>query len=54
VEGIDLPDDVAVETSYPLVVLDRTGERDVADAFVALVTSEEGRAVLAAAGFGHP
>ena len=54
VEGIDLPDDVAVETSYPLVVLDRTTERDVADAFVALVTSEEGRAVLSAAGFGTP
>ena len=54
VAGIELPEDLAVRTSYPLVVLDRTTERDVADAFVELVTSEEGRAVLAAAGFGHP
>ena len=54
VEGIDLPADIAVATTYPLVVLDRTTERDVADAFVALVTSEEGRTVLSAAGFGAP
>jgi molybdate transport system substrate-binding protein len=54
VEGIDLPDDAVVRTTYPLVVLDRTDEREVADAFVDLVTSEEGRATLAAAGFGPP
>ncbi len=54
VEGVDLPAGVAVETTYPLVVLDRTTERDVAEAFVALVTSEEGRTVLSAAGFGAP
>ena len=54
VEGIDLPPEASVRTSYPAVVLDRSDERDVAEAFVALLVSEEGRRVLAGAGFGPP
>lgn len=54
VDGIDLPPGASVRTTYPAAVLDRSGERDVAEAFVALLVSEEGRGVLTAAGFGPP
>lgn len=54
VAGIALPPGAAATTTYPAVVLDRSRQRDVAEAFVALLVSDEGRAVLARAGFGPP
>ncbi len=50
VEAIDIPANVNAFTSYPVVAL-KPGK---ADAFVAFVLSERGRAILAARGFAGP
>jgi molybdate transport system substrate-binding protein len=54
VTGIDLPADVDVVARYPIAVLAAAPNPDAAVEFLALVRSERGRAVLAAAGFGPP
>ncbi|MDQ0755004.1 molybdate ABC transporter substrate-binding protein [Arthrobacter sp. B3I4] len=54
VKGIPFPEAAAVVNRYPIAAL-RTGrDKDLAAAFVSLVTGSEGRQVLADAGFGRP
>ncbi|WP_127820458.1 molybdate ABC transporter substrate-binding protein, partial [Microbacterium sp. CPCC 204701] len=43
-----------VANRYPVVALEDASNRDAAEAFVAFVTSEDGRAVLTELGFGAP
>lgn len=52
--GLDFPGSTAVVNSYPVVVLADAPAPDLARAFVDLVLSEEGAAVLTAHGFGAP
>jgi molybdate transport system substrate-binding protein len=52
VTGIEVPDDVQVPVSYPVVVLD--GAPASADAFVDLVLGPVGRGILEDCGFGAP
>ena len=54
VEAIDLPGAADLLATYPIAVIRSTGERDVADAFVAYVRGEHGRAVLEEHGFLPP
>ena len=54
VEGIDIPTDENVTVTYPIATLDDAGNREVADAFVAFVLSDEGQDILTAYGFGTP
>ncbi|QCR19056.1 molybdate ABC transporter substrate-binding protein [Agrococcus sp. SGAir0287] len=54
VESIEVAGAEQVVNTYPIVALDDAADPDVAAAFVAFVTSEEGRAVLAGLGFGAP
>ena len=54
VEGIALPDGAPAGTRYPIAVLEDTAERDLADAFVALVDGPEGERVLRDLGFREP
>jgi molybdate transport system substrate-binding protein len=54
VEGIPLPEGAPAGTRYPITVLEDTGERELADAFVALVESEDGERVLRDLGFRAP
>jgi molybdate transport system substrate-binding protein len=49
VRGIDLPIGIDATAEYPIAALDPRG-----DAFVAFVLGDEGRAILAAHGFGPP
>lgn len=51
VEGIDVPEADDATTDYPVAALADAGNPDAARAFLDLVLSERGRAVLAAAGF---
>lgn len=54
VEGIDVPGAEDVVARYPIGVVAGTDSVATAEAFVALVTGDEGREVLAAHGFGAP
>lgn len=54
VRVLDVPGAAEHTTTYPLAVLEQSDEPDLARAFVELVVSPEGRAVLAAAGFTAP
>ncbi len=54
VEGIDIPDDVNVVASHPIVVLASAPNPDAAAAFVEFVLSSEGQAILAEYGFASP
>jgi len=54
VRGIDVPADVNATTAYPIAVLGASRNPAAARAFVDLVLSARGRAVLGAAGFGPP
>ncbi|WCO68636.1 molybdate ABC transporter substrate-binding protein [Iamia majanohamensis] len=54
VEGIAIPADDDVEATYPVAVPAGAGDVDAAHAFVDLLLSDEGRALLADAGFGPP
>lgn len=53
-EGMQLPEAAAPSTDYPIAVVAGTPRRALAEAFVAYVLSEQGRAVLADAGFELP
>jgi len=48
---IAIPDSVNVVASYPIAVLSGAPHADLAKAWIALVLSKEGQAILAAAGF---
>jgi molybdate transport system substrate-binding protein len=54
VEGVDVPEAADVRASYPIAVLAEAPNPAGAAAFVALVLSAEGQAVLAQHGFGRP
>ncbi|HEX2178695.1 MAG TPA: molybdate ABC transporter substrate-binding protein [Actinomycetota bacterium] len=53
-EGVPIPDDLNVVAEYPIVLIDDAENAEVARAFVDLVLSEEGRAVLIGNGFLAP
>ena len=54
VEGIEVPDAASVVNRYPIATLTDAADPDAAADFVEFVIGDEGRAVLAAAGFGAP
>ncbi|MBA9006388.1 molybdate ABC transporter substrate-binding protein [Thermomonospora cellulosilytica] len=54
VEGVEFPESAQAVNDYPIAPLTEAPEPGHAEAFVALVTSAQGRAVLAGAGFGLP
>jgi molybdate transport system substrate-binding protein len=54
VEAIEIPDAEADLTSYFAATLDQSTNADLAADWVAWVTSDEGQAILAKAGFGSP
>ena len=54
VEGVPFPEAEEVTNTYPIAAVSRSDHDELASAFVALVTGERGRAVLADAGFGRP
>ena len=53
-DGVAIPDAVNVLASYPVTVLKDAGNATAAQAFVAFLTSDAGRTILTAAGFGTP
>lgn len=52
--GIPFPESASAVNVYPITTIDGSGNSDLAEQFVALVLSNDGQAVLAAAGFGKP
>lgn len=52
--GIEVPESSAVVNDYPIATVAGSDEAELARAFVDLVLGEEGREVLAEAGFGTP
>jgi ABC-type Fe3+ transport system substrate-binding protein len=46
VDGVDIPVDVNVAATYPIVALVGAGDPDSANLFVAFVLSDRGRAIL--------
>lgn len=54
VEGIEFPESASAVNDYPIVVLAEAPNPAAAQAFVAYVLSEDGRAVLTEAGFQAP
>lgn len=52
--GIDVPEADTAVNSYPIAALAGSNHPDLAAAFVAFVLGEQGRRVLAEAGFGPP
>ncbi len=54
VEGIEVPGAGSVVNRYPIAALTEADDADAAADFVAFVTGDAGRAVLAEAGFGKP
>jgi molybdate transport system substrate-binding protein len=54
VEGIALPEGAPAGTRYPIAALDDAGDRERAEAFVALVEGPEGQRVLRDLGFRGP
>lgn len=54
VEGVEFPESASAVNDYPIVVLAQAPNPAAAEAFVDHVLSEDGRAVLAEAGFQAP
>ncbi|MET0820743.1 MAG: molybdate ABC transporter substrate-binding protein [Aeromicrobium sp.] len=54
VNGVTFPESSGVVNTYPIAALTGSKHLDVAKAFAAFVAGDQGRAVLAAAGFGAP
>lgn len=54
VTAIAFPESAKAVNTYPIAVLKDAGNPTLAQKFVALVTSDKGKAVLAKAGFGAP
>lgn len=54
VEGIEVPGAASVVNRYPIAALTEAADPDAAADFVDFVTGDDGRAVLAEAGFGAP
>ena len=54
VEAVAIPGAEDALTSYSMTTLEQSRDADLAADWVTWVTSEEGRAILADAGFGSP
>nr|WP_231126834.1 molybdate ABC transporter substrate-binding protein [Motilibacter aurantiacus] len=54
VEGVEIPKELNVTTTYPIAPLRGSGNPEAAARFVDFVLSEQGQAVLGAAGFQRP
>ena len=54
VRGIPFPEAAVAVNHYPIAALRTSGNKELAAAFVALVTGSEGQKILADAGFGRP
>jgi molybdate transport system substrate-binding protein len=54
VDGIEFPESAQAINSYPIVVLKGSTNKPAAQAFVAWVLSDKGKAVLTGAGFQQP
>ena len=54
VKGITFPESSKAVNTYPIAALAKSGNADLAKAFVDLVTGSEGQSVLADAGFAKP
>lgn len=54
VEGVEVPEEDAATTTYPIAALEQSEHAEQAQAFVDLVRSEAGRKALEDAGFGLP
>lgn len=53
-QGVAIPDELNVIAKYPIAVLTNTKARESATAFVAFLSSSQGRDILARYGFGQP
>ena len=54
VKGIDFPESAYAVNKYPIAALKGSRNKELAAAFVALVTGAEGKQLLTDAGFGRP
>jgi molybdate transport system substrate-binding protein len=54
VDGIEFPESSTAINEYPIVALKNAPNKAGADAFIAFVMSDKGKAVLSAAGFQAP
>ena len=54
VQGVDIPDDQNVPATYPIATVKASGHRAQAQAFVDLVTGDQGQQVLSSYGFLPP
>lgn len=54
VTGVEIPDNVNATTTYPIAALKKSGNPDLAKAWVAYVLSPAGQRVLLADGFSKP
>jgi molybdate transport system substrate-binding protein len=54
VDGIDIPAEDNVIATYPIAALTDSANRDVAEAFVEFLLSDEGQEILASYGFDAP
>jgi len=53
-EGVDIPDDINVQATYPIAVTKDAANAVLANAFLAFVLSAEGQSILQKYGFGAP
>ena len=54
VQGIEFPESAQAVNSYPIAVIAKAPNADLAHALQELLTGTDGRAALEAAGFGSP
>lgn len=54
VEGIEIPEMQNAVATYPIAVVSETGDRSMADSFVAFVLGDVGQRILREHGFGAP
>ena len=54
VRGIEFPESSSAVNTYPIAALSESRQAELAQEFVSVVTGDEGRSVLADAGFGAP
>ncbi|MEU1617512.1 extracellular solute-binding protein, partial [Streptomyces sp. NPDC005722] len=54
VEGVEFPESAGAVNDYPIVLLKDAPNAPTAEAFIALVQSDQGRKVLSDAGFLNP
>jgi molybdate transport system substrate-binding protein len=54
VKGIEFPESDAAVNTYPIVTVNTSKNKELADAFIDSVTGPEGQKVLTDAGFGAP